>query len=167
MKVGTQIKGREVVVLIDSGSSHNFIDQQLVKKIGWPLDDSQIFDIMIGDGSLLKSRLVCLEVPLQINTYTYISNILCLPLCGCDIVLGIQWLKTLGPVLWDFKKLTMEFFRDYQKINIVSAKPQHGELISSHLLEKSLGTTPLYGIIFYNLEGQVSKKETSELTVTK
>jgi hypothetical protein len=31
------------------------------------------------------------------------------PLAGCDIVLGIQWLRTLGPILWDFIKLTMAF----------------------------------------------------------
>jgi hypothetical protein len=28
---------------------------------------------------------------------------------GCDIVLGVQWLNTLRPILWDFAKLRMEF----------------------------------------------------------
>jgi len=32
-----------------------------------------------------------------------------LPLAGCDIVLGIQWLRVLGPILWDFQQLTMKF----------------------------------------------------------
>jgi hypothetical protein len=32
-----------------------------------------------------------------------------LTLGGCDIVLGVQWLSTLGPILWDFVKLHMEF----------------------------------------------------------
>lgn len=32
-----------------------------------------------------------------------------LELGGCDIVLGIQWLVTLGPVLSDFEKLLMKF----------------------------------------------------------
>jgi hypothetical protein len=27
---------------------------------------------------------------------------------GCDIVLGIEWLSTLGPILIDFKELTMK-----------------------------------------------------------
>jgi hypothetical protein len=26
-----------------------------------------------------------------------------------DMVLGIQWLQLLGPILWDFATLTMEF----------------------------------------------------------
>jgi hypothetical protein len=30
-------------------------------------------------------------------------------LAGCDMMLGIQWLVTLGPIIWNFKVLTMEF----------------------------------------------------------
>lgn len=32
-----------------------------------------------------------------------------LPLASCDVVLGIHWLRLLGPILWDFTALTMEF----------------------------------------------------------
>jgi transposase InsO family protein len=32
-----------------------------------------------------------------------------IPLAGCDLVIGIQWLRLLGPILWDFEALTMEF----------------------------------------------------------
>jgi hypothetical protein len=27
----------------------------------------------------------------------------------CDIFLGVEWLRTLGPILMDFKDLTMQF----------------------------------------------------------
>lgn len=36
-------------------------------------------------------------------------NLFVLQLVGCDVVLGIQWLQLLGPVLWDFATLKMEF----------------------------------------------------------
>lgn len=32
-----------------------------------------------------------------------------LPICGLDVVLGMQWLQTLGPYIHDHKELTMEF----------------------------------------------------------
>jgi len=35
-----------------------------------------------------------------------------LPLCGTNIVLGVQWLKSLGPVLTDYNDLTMKFISD-------------------------------------------------------
>jgi len=31
------------------------------------------------------------------------------PLGSCEMILGIQWLSTLGPILWDFDKLKMQF----------------------------------------------------------
>lgn len=33
-----------------------------------------------------------------------------LPIGGADIVLGIQWLKRLGPIITDYDSLTMQFF---------------------------------------------------------
>lgn len=35
-----------------------------------------------------------------------------LPLCGADVVLGVQWLKSLGPVQTDYNTLTMKFIYD-------------------------------------------------------
>lgn len=32
-----------------------------------------------------------------------------LPLGGCDLVLGAQWLKTLGPVTFDYEKLNFSY----------------------------------------------------------
>lgn len=32
-----------------------------------------------------------------------------LPVAACQLVLGVQWLETLGPVETDYKKLTMNF----------------------------------------------------------
>ena len=34
---------------------------------------------------------------------------LLLPLGNYDMVLGVQWLETLGEIRWDFRELRMEF----------------------------------------------------------
>ena len=72
------------------------------------------------------------------------SDILLLPLGGCDLVLGVQWLSTLGVIKWDFKHLRTEFtYHGYPLIlrGIKVQKPQvmpQGQLfkalrIASHL----------------------------------
>lgn len=35
-----------------------------------------------------------------------------LPICGANVVIGVQWLKTLGPILTDYNALSMQFFHE-------------------------------------------------------
>ena len=35
---------------------------------------------------------------------------------GIDLVLGVQWLRELGPITWDFSKLTMHFSIGVQNV---------------------------------------------------
>ena len=57
----------------------------------------------------MKSQGCCRHVQLKVGQYNCYSDLFVLPLGGCDVVLGVQWLSTVSPVLWDFKNLTMEF----------------------------------------------------------
>jgi len=38
------------------------------------------------------------------------------PLENCEMVLGIQWLASLRPILWDFEKLRMEFKKGGRRV---------------------------------------------------
>jgi hypothetical protein len=49
----------------------------------------------------------CENVHLQIGDYHLKSQMFVIDMGGCDIVLGTNWLRTLGPILMDFKDLTM------------------------------------------------------------
>ena len=51
----------------------------------------------------------CENVHLQIGDYHLKSHIFAIEMRSCDIVLGEDWLRTLGPILMDFKDLTMQF----------------------------------------------------------
>lgn len=41
--------------------------------------------------------------------YTLSTVVRAISLDCCDMVLGVEWLTTLGPILWDFSNLRMEF----------------------------------------------------------
>ena len=36
-------------------------------------------------------------------------DLILLPIYGADLVLGVQWLRQLGPILFGYDKLWMEF----------------------------------------------------------
>nr|GEW23503.1 retrotransposon-related protein [Tanacetum cinerariifolium] len=45
----------------------------------------------------------------------YVADVIILPLSGCEMMLGIQWLSTLGVIQCDLKILVMEFMKDGKK----------------------------------------------------
>lgn len=51
----------------------------------------------------------CESVTFQVQGKRFFVAFLVLTLEGCDVVLGVQWLKTLGPIVWVFMKMSMEF----------------------------------------------------------
>ena len=51
----------------------------------------------------------CKKVNWETQRMTYTTDFLVLTLMGCDLVLGVHWLRELGLITWDFSKLTMEF----------------------------------------------------------
>ena len=46
---------------------------------------------------------------MQVGDDSFVVNLYSIPLDGFDVVLGIKWLRTLGPILWDFSSLTISF----------------------------------------------------------
>jgi len=44
------------------------------------------------------------------------------------MVLGIHWLKSLGPILWDFSVLKMEFQKEGKKVSICGMGVKRSEV---------------------------------------
>lgn len=102
-------------VLIDSGSTHNFVQVAAARRLKWPISPIQQFKVVIGSGDKLCCNKICKNVELVVQG-THISvDLFLLPMDDIDVVLGIQWLKTLGKITTDYSDLSMEFhYKDQQ-----------------------------------------------------
>lgn len=65
--------------------------------------------VKIANGDLLTSDGRVTVVPLWLQGTNFNVDFITLPLGGYDVVLGIQWLQTFGPILWDFANLIISF----------------------------------------------------------
>ena len=99
MRVKGRIKNHEVVSLIDSGSTHNFLDAAELLTLNLPLDTSQILEVKVVDGNTIKTLGVCHGVTIIIQGSTFVVDFNVLHLGGCAVVLGTQWLSTLGAIV--------------------------------------------------------------------
>ncbi|XP_061352732.1 uncharacterized protein LOC133297581 [Gastrolobium bilobum] len=96
-------------LLVDSGSTHNFLQPKVVSALNFPMSSDRKFDVMVGNGQTLKCEGFWQGVPVQIQQHIFLVVFYVLPIHGADMVLGVQWLQILGPVVLDYSKLTMEF----------------------------------------------------------
>ena len=99
MRVKGRIKNHEVVSLIDSRSTHNFLDVVELPTLHLQLDTSQILEVKVADGSVFKTLGVCHGVTISIQGYKFVVDFNVLHLGGCAVVLGTQWLCTLGEII--------------------------------------------------------------------
>ncbi|KAM1079465.1 hypothetical protein ACFX2B_014021 [Malus domestica] len=156
MKVIGLVNGQQVTVLLDSGSTHNFVDSRLLKKFAWHTQPTKPFEVIIADGGKVSSSGCYTDAALSIGGYECGVDLYSLPLGGCDIVLGVQWLSLVSPVLWDFQLLTMEFAKNGSQYKLIHSDT-HAPLIQEgtlQQLDKEIFNSNL-GLFLYSIEDKM------------
>jgi hypothetical protein len=136
LKLIGYIKHRKVIILVDSGNTHNFIHCRIAQETHCYIHAVNNFQIMITNGGSMKCGERCENVCLQIGDYHLKSHMFAIDMGGCDIVLGVEWLRTLGPILMDFQNLTMQLDQGGHKYKFQGITTGSPEVINSHRMEK-------------------------------
>lgn len=93
---------------------------------------------MVGNGGKIACKGTCQNVKLSMGQYTLKSDMYVLPLGGCDIVLEIQWLRTLGTIQWNFVELWMTFKISEEEHTLKGLQVGPSQIVSSLRMEKIL-----------------------------
>lgn len=109
LRVVGRISHWNAMILVDGGSTHNFLQERLVKSLGLRVETTHTLHVLVGNGNELECFFLCRDVAAHVQGQAFTVDLYVLPLCGADVVLGVQWLKSLGSVLTDYNDLTMKF----------------------------------------------------------
>nr|KYP33317.1 hypothetical protein KK1_045838 [Cajanus cajan] len=109
MRVTGRSRKKPLHILIDSGSTHNFLDVNVAKRLGCKIEDMDSVTVTVADGARVQINTMVKGFSWLIQNTVFTSDIMLLPLGCCDMVLGIEWLITLGDITWNFDKLTIVF----------------------------------------------------------
>jgi hypothetical protein len=109
MQVMVFINGAQLSALLDSGSTHNFVDSSATMRAGLALMPQSGLRIAVANGDRVSSPDCCRDLCITIGGEPFSLDCYSLDLGSFDMVLGVQWLKSLGPILWDFSKRTIAF----------------------------------------------------------
>ena len=83
-------------MLIDFGSTHNFIHYKLAKALNCLICPMLEFQVMIAYGGTTNCLGKCHKISLTVAEYVLNSPIISITMGGADVVLGVQWVQSLG-----------------------------------------------------------------------
>ena len=109
IKLQGTVKNKEVVVLIDSGASHNFISKAVVEELKLATDTTRGYNVLTAGGITIRGDGLCDDLELKLQGCTIVSSFLPLELGSADVILGMQWLETLGDMKVNWKLQTIKF----------------------------------------------------------
>ncbi|XP_068645154.1 uncharacterized protein [Aristolochia californica] len=122
MPVRAQLHHLQLLALVDSGSTHNFISQPAAEQLGLVIQQQTGLSVSVPNGAKIASVGISTATLFNIEGHSFIVDFLLIPLTGFDLVLGVKWLQLLGPILWDFQALTMTFTEDQRQITLHSTQ---------------------------------------------
>ncbi|XP_068645258.1 uncharacterized protein [Aristolochia californica] len=118
IQVHVGLQHLQLLALVDSGSTHNFISQPAAHQLGLKIQNNNGISVTVANGAKISSAGSSHSTTFIIEGHSFVVDFLIIPLAGFDLVLGIKWLQKLGPILWDFKALTRTFTAQQQPITL-------------------------------------------------
>ncbi|PNY08330.1 retrotransposon-related protein [Trifolium pratense] len=103
------LQGANILALIDSGATHNFISPKVVEALGLVMVPSNPLGIKLGDGPRVMTMGKCVGISMVLGDMETTLDAYILELGGVDLILGVVWLETLGKVTMDWKEMSMLF----------------------------------------------------------
>ncbi|XP_026396022.1 uncharacterized protein LOC113290654 [Papaver somniferum] len=139
IRISGHLNKHPVTVLIDTGSTRSFIDTTLTSKLGLHLSPTGQMLVTVANGDSTVSQGICHNLNWEMQGYQFSANLRVLPLGGCDIVLGADWLHQLGDILFNFDDLRISFLHQGCNITLQGnhSKPSLS-LISGSYFDKFL-----------------------------
>ncbi|BAT74747.1 hypothetical protein VIGAN_01249400 [Vigna angularis var. angularis] len=101
-----------VKVLIDGGSSDNFLQPRVAEFLKLPVVMTPSFKVMVGNENYMESEGLIQNLTLIAQGNVFTLPVFLLSFSGADLILGANWLKTIGPHLADYDSLQIKFLQD-------------------------------------------------------
>lgn len=136
IKLRGWVQGKELLMLVDSGSTHSFVDEQKGKKLKGLQALQNPLRVQIADGGQLQCSLVIPQCSWWTQGNSFKTDFRLLPLGTYDVILGMDWLEQFSPMQIDWSHKWLEFYQGKQMIKLQGLVPKldQCEAISIHQL---------------------------------
>ncbi|KAL3621494.1 hypothetical protein CASFOL_036406 [Castilleja foliolosa] len=109
IKLAGKVKNNGLVILVDSGNIHSFIDPSAVHRIKCDVEVTNPLQVNVAGGGNIICSSKCPQFEWGMAGHLFSASVRVLPLGGYDMVLGVDLMKRLGPVVLDYEQPSITF----------------------------------------------------------
>lgn len=143
LRVTGNIGSTEVGVLIDTGSTHDFLHPRIAERLRLSLTPIHPFPVYVGNGASLLCSHVSRRTKLTMQGVQFLVDLHILEVHGAVVILGMDWLESLGKISADFVGETLEFQQGDKSIVLKGDQPGPQQL-SLHSLMLLVSYSPAH-----------------------
>eukprot|EP00253_Pinus_taeda_P027532 PITA_27532 len=96
------------------------------------------FQVIVANGRTINCSGKCHNIKLSMGEYVLNSPMLSIPMGGVDVVLGVQWLQSLGMITFNFQELFLEKKSEGKEVELGGITRKSGKIIISNGMTKLL-----------------------------
>lgn len=127
------VQQQQVLMLVDSVSSHSFISADLAVRLQGVCVTSNVLKVKIADGGQLLCNQAIAKCKRSVQEHKFCTDLKVLPLGCYDMIIGMDWLEQNSPmdVHWGHKSIS--FAHHGKRITLNGIQPQNQECYSVSL----------------------------------
>jgi hypothetical protein len=112
IEVEGKINDQPIVILIDSGASHSYIDPKLVERFHFPRSKlGKSWLVQLATGAKRRINELVKECPMDMNGLSTKEDLNIIPLGSYDFLIGMDWLDKHHVVLDCYNKDLLAWMR--------------------------------------------------------
>ncbi|XP_028791570.1 uncharacterized protein LOC114747408 [Neltuma alba] len=135
MRLQGYVGRRPIQILIDNGSTHDFLDLTIAQKLGWKTDYVHNSHVQVAGGKMLKVHGLWRDFKWKMQGLDFTFDFRILDLHTYDMVLGVKWLKSIKNAFWDYERMVMYFWKNDQICKLQANPPNTWQIIQSQKAE--------------------------------
>ena len=132
------INNKPVSILIDTGSTHNFVDPKVVQRTKLLLIPEPSFNVRIAGDDKLQSEGLCQSVTIKCQGKEIIADFHILPIGGCQMVLGVELLQKFEAVTLSYKDQKVKLSSGSNVWEFQGIQTGEIELVQAESMDKSV-----------------------------
>ncbi|XP_031108696.1 uncharacterized protein LOC116013188 [Ipomoea triloba] len=110
------VEKQQIVILVDSGSTHSFLDPKLLTQLRIEPERAHPLKVTAANGEQLVCDSISRKLKWHIQGEEFVKDFRLLRLGGCDMVLGMDWVDLFAPIQHHTRPPGISFHKEGKRV---------------------------------------------------